>query len=159
MTSYSYSYGQRVSVLEFLNRKPGVILPELAEAPDTFASLIQDVFDDLQRSQVQLREREAFLEARNSELKRYDQMVAHDLKEPLMILIMAADLINNVPDLTNEEVRECAQQIRSTAYEMNNVIKSLLLFSEVTRVEAPREPVRMDRVVANVQARLSFLIR
>jgi len=159
MTSYSYSYGQRVSVLEFLNRKPGVILPELAEVPDTFASLIQDVFDDLQRSQVQLREREAFLEARNSELKRYDQMVAHDLKEPLMILIMAADLINNVPDLTNEEVRECAQQIRSTAYEMNNIIKSLLLFSEVTRVEAPREPVRMDRVVANVQARLSFLIR
>jgi len=42
---------------------------------------------------------------------------------------------------------------------MNNIIKSLLLFSEVTRVEAPREPVRMDRVVANVQARLSFLIR
>jgi signal transduction histidine kinase len=104
-------------------------------------------------------ERTDILEARNRELKRYDQMVAHDLKEPLMILIMASDLINNTPDLTREEVRECAQQIRATAYEMNNIIKSLLLFSEITRVEAPRESVEMERVVTNVRARLSYLIR
>jgi signal transduction histidine kinase len=153
------SHEQRVSLQEFTHKKPGVVSPEVADAPNTLNSLIQSVFDHLQGSQMQLGERADILEARNRELKRYDQMVAHDLKEPLMILIMASDLINNTPDLTREEVRECAQQIRATAYEMNNIIKSLLLFSEITRVEAPRESVRMDRVVANVQARLGYLIR
>jgi Amt family ammonium transporter len=153
------SYEQRVLLPEFPNEKPGVISPEVAEAPAALKGLIQNIFDHLQRSQMQSVERTDILEARNRELKRYDQMVAHDLKEPLMILIMASDLIYNTPDLTREEVRECAQQIRATAYEMNNIIKSLLLFSEITRVEAPRESVEMDRVVANVRARLSYLIR
>ncbi len=152
-------YQQRVSLLEFLYRKPGVSLPEVAAAPETFECLIRDVFDDLQRSKVQLSERAAALQARNKELEKYDQMVAHDLKDPLTILILTADLIRDVPDLTREELRECMLQIKTTAYEMNNIIKSLLLFCEVTRAEAPREPVRMDRVVANVQARLSYMIK
>jgi signal transduction histidine kinase len=42
---------------------------------------------------------------------------------------------------------------------MRTTIKSLLLFSQVTRAEAPRESVHMAQVVANVQARLSYLIR
>jgi signal transduction histidine kinase len=153
------SYKERVSLLEFLNRKPGVRLPDVSDAPETLEYLIRGAFDELQRSQVQLRERAAALEARNRELKKYDQMVAHDLKDPLTILIMTADLINDVPDLTSQELRECTRQIKAIAYEMNNIIKSLLLFSEVSRVEAPREYVHMDQVVANVQTRLSYLIR
>jgi two-component system, sensor histidine kinase and response regulator len=153
------SYLQRLLLLEFLYRKPGVTLSNLAETPEALECLIRDAFDDLQRSRVQLRERAAALETRNTELKKYDQMVAHDLKDPLSILIMTADTIDHISDLTAEEVSECMQQIRSTAYEMNNIIKSILLFSEVTRVEAPHEPVHMDRVVANVQARLGSLIR
>src|SRR6185295_1774192 len=46
-TAAMISYKQRVSLLEFLYRKPGVILPELAETPETLATLIQDAFDDL----------------------------------------------------------------------------------------------------------------
>ena len=153
------SYKERVSLLEFLNRKSGVRLPDVSDAPETLEYLIRGAFDELQRSQVQLRERAAALEARNRELKQYDQMVAHDLKDPLTILIMTADLINDVPDLTSQELRECTRQIKAIAYEMNNIIKSLLLFSEVSRAEAPRGAVQMAQVVANVQARLSYLIR
>jgi two-component system, sensor histidine kinase and response regulator len=150
---------QRDSLLEILYRKPGASLPDVRGAPGPLECLIQEVFDNLQRSQVQLREQATALEAQNSELKKYDLMVAHDLKDPLTILIMTADLINNVPSLTSEELRECTRQIKSIAYEMNNIIKSLLLFSQVTSAEAPRESVQMDRVVANVQARLGPLIR
>ena len=153
------SYKERVSLLEFLNKKPGVRLPDVSDAPETLEYLIRGAFDELQRSQVQLRERAAALEARNRELKKYDQMVAHDLKDPLTILIMTADLINDVNDLTREELRECTRQIKSIAYEMNNIITCLLLLSEVSRAEAPREAVHMGQVVANVQTRLSYLIR
>jgi two-component system sensor histidine kinase/response regulator len=153
------SHEERVSLLEFLYRKPGVNLPEIPQSPEILNDLIRDVFDDLQRSRVQLREQVDALETRNKELKEYAHMVAHDLKEPLTILIMIADLIRDVGDLTPNELKECLQQVQSTAYEMRNIIKSLLLFSEVSRAEAPRGAVHMAEVVANVQARLSYMIR
>jgi signal transduction histidine kinase len=155
----SYSYGQRVSLLEFLYRKPGVTLPDVSEDPETLACLIRDVFDDLQRSKVHLREQVIALQTRNQELEEYAHMVAHDLKEPLTVLIMIADSIRNVPDLNSEDLRECLLQSQSTAYEMRRIIKSLLLFAEVSKAEAPREAVQMAQVLANVQTRLSYMIR
>lgn len=153
------SYEQRVLLLEFLYGKPGVTLPDVLETPENLERLIHDVFDDLQRSKIQLRDQVTSLEARNRELEEYAHMVAHDLKEPLTVLIMNADLIKGNPDLTGEELKEDLLQIRSTAYEMKSIIKSLLLFAEVSKAEAPREPVHMAQVVANVQARLSYMIR
>jgi signal transduction histidine kinase len=153
------SYEQRVSLLEFLYRKPGVTLPEIPESPEILDGLIRDVFDELQRSKALLHEQVDALETRNKELKEYAHMVAHDLKEPLTILIMIADLIRDVGDLTPNELKECLLQVRSTAYEMRNIIKSLLLFSEVSRADAPRGAVHMAEVVANVQTRLSYMIR
>jgi len=153
------SYEQRVSFLEFLYRKPGITLPDVPETPENLECLIRDVFDDLQRSKAQLREQVNALEVRNKELEEYAHMVAHDLKEPLTVLIMTADLINDIPDLNGEELREYLLQTRSTAYEMRNIVKSLLLFAEVSKAEAPRGAVHMAQVVANVQARLSYMIR
>ena len=153
------SYEQRVSLLEFLYRKPGVSLPDVLEAPENLERLILDVFDGLQRSKAQLRDQVAALEVRNHELDEYAHMVAHDLKEPLTILIMNTDLIKDAHDLTGEELRDCLLQIQSTSYEMRNIIKSLLLFAQVSKAEAPRGVVHMAEVVANVQSRLSYMIR
>jgi signal transduction histidine kinase len=153
------SYEQRVLLLEFLYRKPGVTLPDILEPPENLERLIRDVFDDLQYSKVELREQITALEARNKELEEYAHMVAHDLKEPLTVLIMTADLIKDIPDLTGPEWKEDLLQIQSTAYEMKSIIKNLLLFAEVSKEEAPRGAVRMAQVVANVQARLSHIIK
>jgi len=153
------SYDQRVSLLEFLYRKPGVTLPDVPEGPETLECLIREVFDDLQRSKARLREQVTTLEVRNKELEEYAHMVAHDLKEPLTALIMTADLIKDIPDLTGEELREYLLQTKSSAYEMRNIVKSLLLFAEVSKAEAPRGAVHMAQVVANVQARLNYMIR
>jgi len=153
------SYEQRVALLEFLYRKPGVTLSDIPDAPETLECLIRDVFDDLRRSRAQLREQVDALETRNKELKEYAHMVAHDLKEPLTILIIIADLIGDIADPISEELREDLLQVKSTAYEMRSIIKNLLLFAEVSKAEAPRGAVHMAQVVANVQARLSNMIR
>jgi len=153
------SHEQRVSLLEFLYRKPGVSLTDVPEGPETLECLLQDVFDDLQRSKARLREQLTGLEAHNKELEEYAYMVAHDLKEPLTVLLLNIDLIKDVRDLTSEELKECLLQLKSTAYEMRSIVKNLLLFSQVTRAEAPRESLHMAQVVANVQTRLSYLIR
>ena len=153
------SYEQRDALLEFQYRKPDVTLPEIREAPETVERLTRVVFDHLQRSNMQLREHVTAVEARNKELEDYAHTVAHDLKEPLTALIWTADLIKDVHDLTGEELSECLLQLKSTAYEMKSIVKNLLLFAEVSKAEAPRGSVHMAQVVANVKARLSYMIK
>jgi two-component system, sensor histidine kinase and response regulator len=153
------SYEQRIPILDFLYRKSSVNSQGFSETSEKLEDFMREAFDDLQRSKAQLCEQVTDLEARNKELEDYANMVAHDLKEPLTALILTADLIKDVSDLTSEELSEWLLQIKSTAYEMRSIIKSLLLLSQVTRAEAPVGSVHMDRVVANVQARLSYLIK
>jgi signal transduction histidine kinase len=86
-------------------------------------------------------------------------MVAHDLKDPLTVLITASDLITNVPNLTHSDLKEFMQQIRFTAYEMNSIINNLLLFAVGGKAEVPIEPVDMTRVVGNVRDRLGYMIK
>ena len=153
------SYEQRIASLEFQYGKPDETLPEIHEAPETVERLTRVVFDHLQHSNMQLREHVTALEARNKELEEYAHTVAHDLKEPLTALILTADLIKDVRDLTGEELSEWLLEIKSTAYEMRSIIKNLLLFAEVSKVEAPRGLVHMAQVVANVKARFGHMIK
>jgi two-component system, sensor histidine kinase and response regulator len=137
---------------------PDLNIPYLVEAPGIPAGLIRQTFNDLRRSQEQLREDLTVLQIQNKELEAYARMVAHDLKDPLTVMVVTSDLIADVPDLTRQELRDCLRQIRSTAYEMNRIINNLLLFAEVSKAEAPAERVNMVQVVANVRERLSGLI-
>ena len=150
---------ERVSLLELLFRETGMSLPELAEDPGILEDLIQDVFDDLQRSKVQLRGQISALQARNRDLEDYVHMVAHDLKEPLVVLDITSSLITKIPDLNSEKFQEYVQQMGLTAHEMKRIINNLLIFAKVSKVDAPVGPVCMERVVANVQDRLSHLIK
>jgi two-component system sensor histidine kinase/response regulator len=151
-------YKQRRLLLEFLLQKPGAVLPELAHAPGSSERLLREDCDELQRSKEELRQEIAALQVRNEELEAYARMVAHDLKDPLAVLVVTSNLINDIPDLTIQELKEYSGQIRATAYEMNRIINSLLLFAEVSQAEAPLELVDMGWVVANVQDRLGYLI-
>jgi len=153
------SYEERASLLELLFRETGMSLPELAEDPGILEDLIQDTFDDLQRSTVHLREQISALQARNRDLEDYVHMVAHDLKEPLAVFAVASHLVTKTPDLNSEKFQEYVQQMGLAGQEMNRIINNLLLFAKVDKSEAPVGPVSMERVVTNVQARLNHLIK
>jgi len=152
-------YKQHVLLLEFLHRKPGLKLPEVAEDPEILSDLILNVFNDLIRSKVELRNQVAALQIRNKDLEAYAHMVAHDLKEPLTAMIVTSGLISRLANLTNEELREHLRQIGLTAYEMNSIVNSLLLLAEVSKADVPVGSVQMARVVENVQERFSYVIR
>ncbi len=154
------TYEQRVPMLEFLYKKPGVNLPQLfEEAPDNLQYLIRNAFDDLQRSEVQLYEHVAALQSRNKELEAYASTVAHDLKEPLYAVLLMANLITNTPDLTPAELKNYMRQITVTAHQMNTTINTMLLFARVSKVNVPVERVDMVSAVLNVLDRLSYTIK
>lgn len=150
---------QHIPILEFLYGRPGgVNIPELSEVPDGLGDLIRDIFNGLQLSNEQLHEHIVTLQAQNKDLDAYARTVAHDLKEPLAVMVLTSNLINKIPDLTRDELNEHLQQIRSTAYQMNTIINTLLFFAKVSRAEAPVERVDMGWVVKNVRDRLSHMI-
>ncbi len=124
------------------------------------------ILRDLRHSEEQLRQYAATLkaqnedlQARNEELDAYAHTVAHDLKNPLSVIITAGDVINEVANLTHKEQREFLMQIKATAFEMNNIVDSLLLLSEVRKVDAPLEAVDMEHLLRNVRSRLDFEVK
>lgn len=153
------SYENRVSLLELLFKKTGLSLPELSEDPGILEDMLQDVFDDLQRSKVNLCGQISALQARNKDLEEYVHMVAHDLKEPLVVMALTSYLITDIPELGSERLQEYLQQMGLTAHGMKKIINNLLLFAEVSKAEAPVGPVHMAEVVASVQDQLSHMIR
>src|SRR5688572_16995222 len=153
------SYGECPPLLEFPFRRPRESLRELTEDPQISENSRQVLFDDLQRSTLQLREQVSALQVRNRELEEYAHMVAHDLKEPLSVMVLTSSVITGVPDLTSDELKAYLQQIGLTASEMKRIINGLLLFAEVSKANAPLRSVHMQRVVANVQNRLSYMIK
>jgi signal transduction histidine kinase len=74
-------------------------------------------------------------------------------------MILTANLITKIPDITRDELQEYLGQLRSTAYQMNTIISTMLLFAKVSKSEAPVEQVDMAQVVANVLNRLSAMIK
>lgn len=114
---------------------------------------------DLVRTEDRLRAESAALLARNDELDAYAHTVAHDLKNPLAVIIATGDVINHVTDLSRGELQEFLLQMKSTAYQMNTIIDSLLLLSEVRKVDAPLTPIDMGQVVCSVGSRLDYLIK
>ena len=154
------SYEPRVPILEFLFKKPGMNSSRFpVQASNNLQDLVQDTSDGFQPSEVQLCEYIAMLETKSRDLEAYAHTVAHDLKEPLSAIILTSNLINNIPDLTRDELLEYLGQIRYTAYQMNTIINSMLLFATVSKAQAPVKHVDMDLVVENVLKRLSNLIK
>ncbi|MGD0878025.1 MAG: HAMP domain-containing sensor histidine kinase [Anaerolineales bacterium] len=134
-------------------------LPEVDETLGVPASRIRNARDNLQLSHEQLLEYAAALQTRNEELEAYAHTVAHNLKNPLAVLVITSDLITDIPDLTRKELREYLEQIRSVAYEMDSIINNLLLLSQASQVDAPSEPLDMVHIVANIRKRLNHLIK
>ncbi|MGE5072253.1 MAG: sensor histidine kinase [Anaerolineae bacterium] len=97
------------------------------------------------------------LEAQTQDLSAYAHTVAHDLKDPLAVIIATSDAIFHITDLTSEELYAYLQQIRSTAREMNGLIDHLLLFSEVSDAEVSKVSLDMATIVGRVRKRLEYL--
>lgn len=92
---------------------------------------------------------------RNMELDAFNHMVAHDLKNPLSIIISFSDLLMDENDpLAVESSRQAVQAINSTSAKMLSIIDDLLLFANVRIADVTLEPLDMGKVVVHAMERL-----
>jgi PAS domain S-box-containing protein len=101
----------------------------------------------------------AELQVRNEELDAFAHTVAHDLKNPLHLVIGFAETLRDVyASLSDEERIEAVRPIVRSARKMNNIIDELLLLAEVRKSQVSLIPIDLERIVADAQQRLADMI-
>lgn len=95
----------------------------------------------------------------NQDLEAFAHTVAHDLKQPLGVILGATEFLEkDLETLSVEELREHLRWIRRVGKKMHRMIEELLLLASVRYTEVPREPVAMGTIVEAVLERLAPLI-
>jgi signal transduction histidine kinase len=94
-----------------------------------------------------------------AELDAFAHTVAHDLKNPLALIIGFAELLMTEQDgLESEEQKELLQNVLSSGFKAVNIIDELLLLSSVRKQDVPLQAVDMSRVIHETQKRLRHLV-
>ena len=106
-----------------------------------------------------LRQFNAELQTRNVELDAYAHSVAHDIKNPLHLLIgYAAVLAENHARLPAETLTESLRFILRSSQKLNSITDNLLLLSQVRQKDIVVEPLDMSVIVAEARLRVTSLM-
>ncbi|MEA3339107.1 MAG: PAS domain-containing sensor histidine kinase [Chloroflexota bacterium] len=112
------------------------------------------------RAEEALRQHAAELEARNEELDAFAHTVAHDLKNPLGLVIgFAEELEEHHTALPADNLRGYLHNIAENSRKMNSIIDELLLLASVRGIEkVEMRSLDMASIMAETQRRLANLI-
>lgn len=95
------------------------------------------------------------LKERNQELDTYTHSVAHDLKNPLSLILGYAEMVQTeAGDLTAEELEEYMGSILFNGRKMISIINALLLLASVRQEEIRTEYLDMRQIVEDAVRRL-----
>jgi signal transduction histidine kinase len=96
------------------------------------------------------------LEARNEELDAFAHTAAHDLKNPLSLLIGYTDVLaQDYAQLPPEEVEKYVRAMARNGRRMDRIIDELLLLAGMRQTEAKVEPLDMGDIVRESLQRLA----
>jgi signal transduction histidine kinase len=117
------------------------------------------LFRNLKHSEEALRQQTLELQARNEELDAFAHTAAHDLKNPLALIVsLAYALDENYASLSGEELKENLHIVKSTAFKMCSIVDELLLLAEVRKADVKLEPLDMAAAVTAARERLIQMI-
>ena len=121
---------------------------------------LRSLHQQIQAANARLARQLKELEARNEELDAFAHTVAHDIKNPLTMIVGYADsLLTDHQAMPEEERSEALRTLKQSAVRIVNIVDELLLLTSVRRTEVTLEPLDMSYVVEQACKRLAFLIR
>ncbi len=103
---------------------------------------------------------EARIQVRTAELEAYAHTVAHDLKNPMTVVLSYAALLGEEwQAMSVDEIAQALSFIEQSSSKMCNIIDELLLLATVQKqVEVRITALAMDRIVDEARQRLANLI-
>jgi len=110
-------------------------------------------------SELALEQRTVELQARNDELDAYAHMVAHDLKNPLGLVVGFAEALSSDHiGMAADEEERYLDLIVQNGHRVIKIIDELLILTRVRKTEVKLQPLDMERILAEAQQELSSLI-
>jgi signal transduction histidine kinase len=112
------------------------------------------------RLYTERKEAEAELQARNEELDAFAHTVAHDLKNPLGVMVGISEVLaTDHPTMPPADLESYLLTISQSGRKARNIVDELLLLASVRQKEIKLQPINMADIVAEAQQRLIDLIR
>ncbi len=134
--------------------KPFQVAEVLARVKTHLA--LKTLHEELQVQVEDMAQLNAQLETRNQDLDAFAHTVAHDLRNPINLLIGYADLLCAAPALEGQPEHEYALAIAKTSAKLASIVESLLLLAGPQRNDPPQtEPLNMHAIIAEAWRRVS----
>lgn len=112
----------------------------------------------LKTMQRKLRQKNTLLAEQNESLNAYARTVAHDLKNPLNLILNFGRLLQEEEVLTGVHAKDLASIVQS-ADRMNHIIQDLLLLAQLRKDEVKPVRVHMRSVVEHSMDRLAVMLK
>jgi signal transduction histidine kinase len=94
------------------------------------------------------------------ELDAFAHTVAHDLKNPIAVLGMRAELLRSMWESADDAaLLEQIAELEKSAKRLNNIVDELLVLAGVRRQTAEPKPIEMEAVVQEALSRVDNLVR
>lgn len=148
-----------LGVLEVVNKRDGRFQPQDRAYAEMLAASAAIAIDNAQLIET-LRQKMNDLQAQNAELDAFDHTVAHDLQNPLALVVGFADLLQTSSiDISPAERERSLNLLVQNAHRMSNIIQELLVLSSVRKSEVQTHPLEMGEIVLCALDRLRFMIQ
>ena len=123
--------------------------------------LLRQEIDERKRMEEQLRKQARELETRNEELDAFSHTVAHDLKEPLAVLLGYSEVLEVAyTRVSKAELDACLQGIARSALKMGSIISELLLLASVRQMDDVAVTIlEMGDYIEDIKIRLGDMIK
>jgi PAS domain S-box-containing protein len=151
---HNVSYRSTVSGRYFENFY--IPLKNKHDAIDRVLIIGHDITDIMQASE-KLKELNVELEKSNRDLEQFAYVASHDLQEPLRKIQTFAELSERNIEQP-DALRRYLEKINSSASRMTNLIKAVLNYSRISKVDSAFVPIDLNSVVKSIETDLELLI-